>query len=128
MWKIDKKHYLVAGLTTAFISFILILVGIKFVLGNEINTSNIVAFISFSVLVGILTSLLVLFKLRIAYTSFMVGLAFGFFEMYRAFLNGMSGWGDLVGLISMFMWTIVGLGVGIIAQLGYYLFKKHKKI
>lgn len=126
MLKSNKKDYLIAGFTTAFLSFILLFIGIKFVLGNEIVKKNIIAFAGFSTLVGIITLFLVLFKLKIVYTSFITGLIVGFLLMYRTFLQDMSGWGDLIGLISMFMFTILALGIGILAQLGYNLFEKYK--
>lgn len=126
MSKSDKKNYLKAGFIVAFLSFILLFVGIKFILGNDIVTKNIIAFASFSILAGITTSLLRSFEFKIIYTSFIIGLTVGFLLMYRAFLQDIPGWKDLIGLISMFAFTIISLVIGTLAQLGYHLFKKYK--
>ncbi len=126
MSKSDKKNYLKAGFIVAFLSFILLFVGIKFILGNEIVTKNIIAFASFSILAGIITLLLMLFEFKIVYTSFIIGLVVGFLLMYRAFLQDIPGWKDLIGLISMFAFTIISLVIGTLTQLGYHLFKKYK--
>ncbi len=126
MSKSDKKNYLKAGFIVSFLSFILLFVGIKFILGNEIVTKNIIAFASFSILAGIITLLLMLFEFKIVYTSFIIGLVVGFLLMYRAFLQDIPGWKDLIGLISMFAFTIISLVIGTLTQLGYHLFKKYK--
>lgn len=126
MSKSNKKNYLIAGIAAAFLSFILLFIGIKVVLGNDIVTRNIMAFMGFSTLVGIIISVSVLFGFRIVYSSFAVGLAVGFLLMYRAFFQDMSGWSDLIGLISMFAFALIGLGAGVLGQLGYKLFRKYR--
>ena len=126
MSKPNKKDYLIIGFITAFSSFILLFIGIKFILGNEVVAKNIIAFAAFSILAGMTTSLLMFYRLRIVYTGFLVGLAIGFLLMYRTFLQEASDWRDLIGLLSLFAFTIVGLGVGALAQSGYHLFKKYK--
>jgi len=111
----------------AIISFIMLFLGVKGVLAQEVNIQNILVYIGFSVLIGIVTSLLVFFRFKVIFVTFMVGLVVGFFEMYRAFIDGLSGWGDLVGILSLFIWVISGLVTGILAQLGYYLYKRFRK-
>lgn len=126
MFSLDRRHFRVTGLSVAIVSLIMVFIGVKVVLGNEINIDNIVVFIGFSILVGIIASSLVYFRFKIAFLFFIIGLVIGLFEMYRNFLNGMSGWGDLIGIISLFTWTIIGFGLGILSQLGYYVYKKFK--
>lgn len=126
MSKPDKKDCLVTGFTVAFLSFVLLFVGIKFILGNEIITKNIIAFAGFSILAGIIVSLLMLYRLKILYTSFIIGLVVGFALMYRTFLQEASDWRDLIGLLSLFVFTVLSLGIGMLVQLGYRLFKKYK--
>ena len=126
MTKPDKKDYLVTGFIVAFLSFVLLFVGIKFILGNKIVTKNIIAFAVFSILAGIIVSLLMIYKLKILYTSFIIGLVVGFALMYRTFLQEASDWRDLIGLLSMFVFTVLSLGIGMLVQLGYHLFKKYK--
>lgn len=126
MLKIEKNQYWKIGLVTMIATFILLFIGVKVVLGNEVFIENIIAYTIFSVLVGIVAACLVFFKLKLAFVSFILGLIVGFFEMYRAFLKDMSGWGDLAGIISLLMWVVIGLVVGLVFQLAYYLSKKHK--
>lgn len=126
MSKPDKKDCLVTGFMVAILSFILLFVGIKFILGNEIITKNIIAFAGFSILAGIIVSLLMLYRLKILYTSFIIGLVVGFALMYRTFLQEASDWMDLIGLLSLFVFTVLSLGIGMLVQLGYHLFKKYK--
>lgn len=116
------------GFPAFLISFILLFIGVRFILGNEVILKNIMAFTIFSLLVGILTSLLIFFKLKIAYLCFWAGLALGFFIMYRTFLGDSSGWEDLIGIISLFTWSLMGLGLGLLGQFGYYLFRKYGKM
>lgn len=127
MFNFEKKNSWVIGLMVTVGSFIMLLVGIKIVLGNELVPRNLVAFSGFSVLAGLIALVSVYLRLKIAFLLFIAGLAIGFFEMYRAFIGGMSGWGDLIGIISLFMWALIGLGMGILLQFGYYLYKRFKK-
>ena len=95
MSKLNKKNCLIIGLITTFSSFILLFIGIRFILGNEIVAKNIIAFAIFSILSGITISLLMLYQLKIVYTGFIIGLAVGFLLMYRTFLQEASDWRDL---------------------------------
>ncbi|KUO63789.1 MAG: hypothetical protein APF84_09215 [Gracilibacter sp. BRH_c7a] len=127
MLDLEKKNFWIVGLIVMVISFCMLLVGVKIVLGNELIVRNIVAFLVFSVVTGIIALLLVYFRLNLSLIFFIAGLTIGFFEMYRAFLSDMSGWGDLIGIMSLFMWSITGLGIGILIQFGRYLYTKFKK-
>lgn len=109
------------------LSFIMLFTGIKAILGSQITLKNIIAYVIFSALVGIVAAVLVFTRLKIALISYVLGLILGFIQMYKAFFNGMSGWGDLIGLISLFTWIIIGLCLGLLIQLGYFLFKRYKK-
>ncbi|MBY0122091.1 hypothetical protein [Bacillus sp. S/N-304-OC-R1] len=124
MPKSNKKIYWTSGLLVAVLSFILHLVGISVILGSEINMKNLAAFLGFSIAAGLITLLLVRFRFKIALTLFLAGLFIGFFEMYLLFLRDSSGWGDLAGLISLFMWVFIGIGLGVFAELGVYYYRK----
>lgn len=121
----NKKH-LAAGLIVAITSFILLFVAVKGVLGNQPDTRNILAYIVFSLINGVVISVLVYLRYRIIYVFFTIGLAIGFIELYRTFLKDMAGWGDLIGILSLFMWVITGLFVGIVIQLITIIYKKYK--
>jgi hypothetical protein len=127
MLKLERKQSWLVGLTVAIASFITFFIGVKLVLGNEITLRNITAYIIFSILVGIIASILTFFTLKIAAITFILGLIVGFFQMYISFLKDMSGWGDLVGVMSLVVWIIIGLAVGLLIQLGIYLKNKFKK-
>lgn len=124
---LEKRNYWIVGIGTAAVSFLLLFIGVKMVLGNPVNTQNIVGFVIVSLLAGILASSMIYLQMKKLLISFMIGLVIGFFEMYRAFINGMAGWGDLIGIMSLFTWATIGLGVGIVIQLGFYLYKRFKR-
>jgi hypothetical protein len=123
--KFEKKQYWAVGLIFTMISFIILFASVKLVLGNDVNLKNIMFYGGFSLLVGATSAIMVFWRFKIAFWCFTVGVVFGFFQMYRSFLNGMSGWGDLVGVLSLLTLIIIGLGTGIIAQFGYYLYKRN---
>lgn len=127
MIKLERKYSIYIGLSVAILSFMFIFIGVRGFLGNEININNIFAFMVFSIVVGIIAFVLVYFTCKIAFICLIIGLILGYFEMYRAFLSPMTGWGDLIGIVSLFMWASVGLGLGLVIQLGVYLYKKFKR-
>lgn len=127
MLNLKEKNYWIIGLSIAFFSFIMFFIGVKVILGNEININNIVSILGFSVLTGIIALFLIYFNLRISFVAFIAGLVFGFIVMYLNFMNEMSGWGDIIGILSLFTWTIIGLGLGLLLQFGYFLYKKISK-
>lgn len=124
MFKAKKEYYWKIGLTVSVISFILLIAAVRMVLGSELNVKNLAAFLGFSLAAGLIALLLVRFGFKITLVLFLSGLIIGFIEMYRLFFSDPSGWGDLAGLISLFMWVFMGIGIGVFAQLGYYYWKK----
>jgi len=128
MLKIEKKQFLLVGTIFEAMTLVLLFIGVRGVLANELTTKNIVAFVVFSTIVGLLAALLVYFNLKIILTTYILGFIIGFIQMFGSFFKGMSGWGDLIGIISLFMWLIIGLGSGLVIQLGVYLYKKLEKI
>lgn len=126
MFKAQKEYYWKIGLLVSFISFILLITAVGKVLDSELNIKNLAAFIGFSLAVGLIALLLVRFGFKVALIFFLVGLIIGFIEMYRLFFSDSSGWGDLAGLISLFMWVFMGIGLGVFAQLGAYYWRKRK--
>lgn len=127
MVNLERKHYWVIGLSIATFSFVMFFIGIKVVLENEVNINNIAALLGFSILVGIIAFFQLYFRFKISFLFFIAGLVFGFIIMYLNFLNTMTGWGDIIGILSLFTWTIIGLGLGLLMQLSYFLYKKIKK-
>ncbi|MDF2531598.1 MAG: hypothetical protein K0Q65_1179 [Clostridia bacterium] len=127
MLSLNKKRYWLAGLSVAAYSFLVLFAGTRIFLKMEIAGGNLVNYAVFALLTGVIAALFVYFRLTIAFLLYMTGLIVGFVLMYRAFIYDMTGWRDLVGIISLLFWTAVGLGSGLLMQLGYYLFKKYKK-
>ena len=127
MFGLERKQFWLVGLGFSVLSFILLLIGVSQVLGNTIVLANIVAYLVFSLLVGAVIGALGYFSLKLAFSFTVTGLLVGFIEMYRAFIAGLSGWGDLIGILSLFIWVIVGIGIGLTTQLGVDLYKKAKK-
>lgn len=115
------------GVGISILAFVLLIIGVMMVLGNEVTIQNISAFVGFAIIVGVITAVLFKFQLKIAGTMLLLGLGLGYFEMYRAFIAGMDGWGDLIGIISLFMWAIVGLVLGLVLQIGVYLYRRYKQ-
>ena len=119
--KQNDKRYLLFGFIIAAITFILIFVGVKFVLSNPINLNVIIAYIVLSLIFGGISSALYYFKLKAVYKIFCIGIAVGFFDMYRIFIDGVDGWGDLAGLLSLFAWVLLGFVAGLTVQLIIYI-------
>ncbi|WP_072906571.1 hypothetical protein [Anaerobranca californiensis] len=122
--EIMKKLMLPLGV--GVVSFGLLFIAVKFVLENEITGQNLVAYFGFSIIVALIVFLLNYFNLKIALVTTLLGFAFGFIEMFRSFIVGMAGWGDLIGILALFMWSIAGIVLGLVLQSGYYFYNKNK--
>lgn len=127
MQLIDRHRYWLIGMVLTTLTMILFHIGIRGILGHVVSIRNIAVYLIFSLVIGLLAAGFMFYKLKVALVLFVSGWAIGFFEMFRAFINGMSGWGDLVGIISLFTWCILGLGLGLITQIGYFIYKKFKE-
>ncbi len=127
MFDIDRKKYWIVGVIVFISSLLLLLIGVRGILGNAIDYQNLIAYLIFSLIAATISAILVGFQFKIIMVSYMTGLIVGFFEMFRTFFNRMSGWGDLIGIVSLFLWMTIGLGLGIVAQFGYYLYTRFKK-
>jgi len=112
---LDKKLWKI-GFFTGLTSFVLLILGIRTILGTELVVKNYLTFGVFSLTVGILASSLLFYKLKIAFWIFMVALLIGFAEFFRSFLMDNSGFGDLIGILSLFIISTFGFGLGIIVQ------------
>lgn len=120
-----KNYGKIAGVTI-IISLFLLILGVKYVLGQDLVVRNFIAFAIISVLVGTITGALLFYKLKIAYFIFTAGLLVGFIELFRSFISGNDGWGDLVGILSLFIYTSFGFVIGIIIEGVLFILKKNK--
>lgn len=96
-------------------------------MGSPLEFNNVVAHFFFACLVAFIAIFLLLLEYRKAFVIFMLGLMLGFFEMYRAFFNKMSGWGDLIGLLNLMILTALGLILGLLVQAGFAVYEKRRK-
>lgn len=122
-----NRKLIINFILVAIVSFTLLYIGIGIILDNPITMRNILAYFGFSMFLGLVSSALSLMKPGIAYIVFILGILVGYIAMYRAFFSNLSGWEELSGLLSLFIWILIGLGVGLLSQSGYYLFHKFKK-
>ena len=121
-----KRNFWIIWISTTVISFLLLFVGIKFVLNSTVLARNIIAYLIVALVFGAISSSLYLLRFKIVNILFLFGLAVGFFEMYRAFWSNLSGWEDLAGFLSLFLWMGIGLSVGVLAQLARYVYVKFR--
>jgi hypothetical protein len=126
MKKNQKKNSLLIGMVISVLTFLLLFIGVKFILTNEITIQNYVAYIILSVIVGVLSGIFYYFNLRIPLITFIVGVLLGFFNMYTIFINDFDGWNDLIGFMTFFFWVIGGLAIGLFIQFILYIIKKWK--
>lgn len=120
-----KKYNKIAGIMI-FLSMFLLILGVKYVLGQDLVIMNFVAFAAFSVAVGVIAAALLMYKLYKGFYIFTIGLAIGFIELFRSFLAGTEEFGDLVGILSLFIFTSFGLVIGLIVEGILYVMKKSK--
>lgn len=118
LWKI--------GFFTGLTSFVLLILGVRTVLGQELEWKNYLAFGIFGLIVGVFSSLLLFYNLKIAFRIFIVAVALGFVELFRSFLMNTGGFGDLAGILSLFIITSFGLGIALMVQAVVMVTRKSK--
>ena len=123
-----KKHKSTSiGLIVAAISFVLMYTGIRFINNTELTTQNIVYYVLFSLVLGGISTVFHFYKLKYALIFFIAGIVIGYFELFRSLMADLDGWGDLAGILSLFMLIIIGLIAGTIVQVAHFFYKKYKK-
>jgi hypothetical protein len=124
---LEKKNFWKIGLCVAILSFITFAISMNVFSAMELDINNYFGYMAFSLIAGVVAAIFIYFRLKVAFLTFAVGLIMGFLMMLRAFLSDLSGWEELVGVMNLMMWSILGLGVGLLIQLGTYLYKRFKK-
>ena len=122
-----ENNYGKFGIFAGLATFVLMIVGVRNVLGNTIEILNFVAFAVFGLIIGITCAVLLFYKLRIAFPIFLVALIIAFFDMFRSFIQNVNGQGDLLGILSLFIITSFGLGLALIIQFTVRLMSKSKE-
>ncbi|GEM_PF-402961 len=121
-----EKNQLLRGIGLSLISFLLLVIGVGILLGVSLHLQNLAVYVVFSVLAGFIYILLSGYQLTIVLFFFMTGLLIGFIEMYRAFWQGLEGWGEIIGILALLIWPTIGIVLGVIIQIGVYFYKKYQ--
>ena len=122
-----ENHYGKVGIITGLSTFVLLIIGLRNVLGQEIEILNFIAFSVFGLIIGIICATLLFYKLKIAFPIFIVVLIIAFFEMFRNYIQDINGQGDLVGILSLFIISSFGLVIAVIVDFVLSLYKKYKE-
>lgn len=121
-----ENHFGKVGIVTGLTTFILLIVGLRNVLGQEIEILNFIAFSVFGLIIGIISATLLFYKFKIAFPIFMIVLIIAFFEMFRNYIQDVHGQGDLIGILSLFIISSFGLGLAVIIDFVLRLYRKYK--
>lgn len=108
------------GLTT----LVLLILGVRTILGVELGWKNYLAFSIFAFTVGVILTLLLFYKWMIAFWIFSAGLFIGFLEMYRNFLFSNAEHADSLGMLGLYSISALGCGLAVIVQLIQILMKR----
>lgn len=119
-----KQHFGKFGIITGITSFILLIIGLRNVLGHDVEVMNFVTFVVFSLIIGISFSTILFYELKIAFPIFGIAMIIAFFDMFRSFILDINGQGDALGMLSLFIFSSFGLGLALIIEFGMKLFKK----
>ncbi|MDF2567527.1 MAG: hypothetical protein K0R90_983 [Oscillospiraceae bacterium] len=124
MHKLKKHYFWIIGLGVAILSFILLCISFAYTLKVGLELQNFIAFSVLSIIYGGASAGLYLMKPKAGFVIFIISLIVGFFEMFRVYLKDMDGWGDLVGLMSLLLFSAIGLVAGLVLQLVIFIVKK----
>lgn len=105
------------------LSFILLFLGMYYLFRSRITFDNILFLFLISNILGIISSSLYILKLKIMLALYLLGLSFGFFQMFRTFIFARTGWEDLTGIIYLISFAAVGLFLGSVIQLFQHIFE-----
>lgn len=122
-----KNYGKIAGFIIVASLFLLIL-GVRYVLGQELVIMNFIAFAAFSIVAGVTAGAMLLYNLHKAFYLFTFGLAIGFIDLFRSFIINPEGNGDVIGILSLFMFSAFGLVIGMIIEAVFYLIKKMNNV
>lgn len=123
-----ERHFGKFGIFTGILSFVLLVVGLRNVLGHEVEIMNFIAFVVFSLIIGISFSSILFYQLKFAFAIFGIAIIIAFFDMFRNFILDINGQGDALGILSLFIFSSFGLGIALIVEFLVKLFKKRKTV
>lgn len=121
-----KQHFGKFGLVTGISSFVLLVVGLRNVLGQDVEVMNFIAFVIFGLIIGISFAAILFYELMIAFTIFGIAMIIAFFDMFRSFITDINGQGDAIGMLSLFIISSFGLMLALIVEFIVKFIKKNK--
>ncbi|NBG88474.1 hypothetical protein [Isachenkonia alkalipeptolytica] len=121
-----EKNQLLRGMGLSIITFLLLVIGAGVLLGVSLQLQNVAVYFVFSILAGFIYLILSGYALTIVLFFFMTGLLVGFIEMYRAFWQGLEGWGEIIGILTLLIWPTIGIILGVIIQIGVCIYNKYQ--
>lgn len=124
MHEMRKTRAFYLGIAVAAVSFILLYGGVAFVAKRTVELQNIPVYLITAAIFGALAGGLTLFRSKWGSIWYLVGLGCGFIEMYRQFLSRDTGWNDLAGIMSLFVFAGIGLIAGLAVNLIQSLLKR----
>jgi len=121
------KKFWSVGLIVTAASLGLIWFGVKMILQQALDLQSIFAFVLLAVTFGVLTGGFYALDMKVAFTVFSAGIIIGYFVMYWQFIAGMGGWGDLIGVLSLVIYSGISLAAGLVLQLIWHFIRKGRK-
>lgn len=121
-----EQHFGKFGVFTGVTSFVLLVVGLRNVLGHQVEIMNFIAFVVFSLIIGISFATILFYQLKIAFAIFGIAVIIAYFDMFRNFILNINGQGDALGMLSLFIFSSFGLGIAIFIEFIVKLIKKNK--
>ncbi|MBE1554250.1 hypothetical protein [Sporosarcina limicola] len=118
LWKI--------GFFTGLTSFVLLIVGIRTILGQTLIVKNYLTFGVFGLIVGIMAALLLFYELKIAFRIFMIAVILAFTAFFLNLLMARNNDGSLRAILDLFIITSFGLGLAFIVQFIIIFIRKNK--
>lgn len=123
-----ERHFGKFGVFTGVLSFVLLVVGLRNVLGHEVEVINFIAFVVFGFIIGMSFSTILFYQLKFAFPIFGIAVIIAFFDMFRNFILDINGQGDALGMLSLFIFSSFGLGLALIVEFFVKLMKKNKTV
>lgn len=121
---IVERHYGKVGAFTGVVTFVLLIVGLRNIIGQQVEVMNFLAFVIFGLIIGISFAAMIFYRLKIALPIFGIAYVIGFFDMFRSFITSPNEDGGAIGMLSLFIFTSFGLGLSLFIEFGIRLFKK----
>lgn len=123
-----RKYAVLVGTLFSIVTFASFYIGVAVLLGNDVLLENIIAFVVFSLLVGLIAIGLLFLKRMIGFTIFSISFVFSFGYMLYTFATDMTGWEGLIGLIQMMMILGAGIVLALLSELiAYLIYRKKEK-